>query len=339
MWPTLLILCTGFLILLPLLPALHELVFKTDVNPLPIEHTLKGEVGFFADSFRVRVQGWLNVEEPASAKLRVLTASMPGADALTGQDTGAECLALACPDARLPGGIALERELYAAGDLFVEEGVSLRAVLAEATLTFEPRCTVQRWADAASIRAADRCVFHGRISARKCIEFGGDTQFERVSAPSILLGPMQATTLFAPPCELDPLPPADRFHPLANRSTYWGALHPERAVHHAGDLVVQSAASFPAGSRIEGSIKTHGDLALRPHVHVRGQVVARGAITLAAHGRIEGNIMSETSIHLASGCVVGSEEQPVSISAPHITVEPGVRVHGSLSAYEGGRIV
>jgi len=339
MWPILLILCTGCLILLPLLPALHELVFKTDVEPLPIEHTLKGEVGFFADSFRARVQEWLHAEGAVVAKLHVLTAPRPEPAALMEQETGAECLALVCPAARLHGGMVLERELYAAGDLVVEEAVSLRAVLAEATLTFEPHCTVQRWADAESIRAAERCAFHGRISARKCIQFGSDTQFERVSAPSILCGPMPATSRFDPPGELEPLPPADRYHPLSNRSTYWGALHPERAVLHAGDLVVQGAASFPAGSRMEGSIKTHGDLALGPRMHVQGQVVARGAIALAAHGRIEGNVMSETSIHLASGCVVGSEEQPVSISAPHITVESGVRVHGSLSAYEGGRIV
>ncbi len=339
MWPALLILCTGCLILLPLLPALHELVFKTDVKPLPIEHTLKGEVGFFADSFRLRVREWLRAEGPAAARLRVLTQAEPPPEALMQLDTGTECLALVCPEARLPAGITLKRELYAAGALSVQTGSALRAVLAEGALTFGPDCTVQRWADAESIRAGEGCAFHGRLSARKCIELGPGTAFERVSAPAMVLGSMVATPAFEPAGVLLPLPPPDRLHPLASRSTYQGALEPRKAVFHTGDLVVQGAADFPAGSRIEGSIKTHGDLRLQPHVSVQGQVVARGAITIAAHSRIAGNIMSETHIHLASGSVVGSATQPVSVSAPRITVEPSVRVHGSMSAYEGGRIV
>ncbi len=346
MWSLLLLTCTVAVLLLPLLPALHELLFKSDVQPLPIEHALRGEVGYFAASFGHRVRQWLGESTTEASGLLRLVASAPEKASFDAVGPGIEAVALLGDNVQLPASLSLDRELYAAGHLQVAVASRLRAVLAEGALCCGDGVEVQRWADAASVQAGRDCRFHGRVSARDRIEFGPGTAFERVSAPVIVasrpvgtaLGEAAAPLVNQLSLERARLPTPDRVHPLAQRRTYWRDLRVAQATAHRGDIVVQGHVELAAGSRMQGSIKAYQDLHLHRGCEVQGHLVARGAIRVGPSGRVYGNLMSETCIHLAAGSVVGSQEQPVSISAPTIILEPGATVHGSISAYEGGRV-
>lgn len=346
MWSLLLLTCTAAMLLLPLLPALHELMFKSDVQPLPIEHALRGEVGYFAASFGHRIRLWLKERPSQAAGLLQLVESAPERASFDAVGPSIEAVALLGDDVQLPATLSLDRELFAAGHLRVAAASRLRAVLAQGSLCCGDGVEVLRWADAVSVQAGHHCRFHGRVSARDSIEFGPGTTFERVSAPLIVasrrvegaIGEETGPPVHEPLPERARLPTPDMVHPLAQRRTYWRDLRSAQAVAHQGDIVVQGHVELAAGSRMQGSIKAHQDLHLHRGCDVQGHLVARGAIRLGPLVRVRGNLMSETCIHLAAGSVVGTQEQPVSITAPTIVMEPGATVHGSMSAYEGGRV-
>lgn len=346
MWSLVLLTCTAAMLLLPLLPALHELLFKSDVQPLPIEHALRGEVGYFAASFGQRVRQWLTESTPQEAGLLRLATSAPDKANFDAVGPSIAAVALLGDDVQLPAALSLDQELYAAGHLQVAAASRLRAVLAEGRLCCGDGVEVQRWADAASVKAGRHCRFHGRVSARDRIEFGPGTAFERVSAPVIVAsGPLEESpgeearpSVTLSSLEQERLPTPDRVHPLAQRRTYWRDLRTAQAVAHQGDLVVQGHVVLASGSHIQGSIKAYQDLHLHGGSEVQGHLVARGAIRVGPGARVRGNLMSEACIHLAAGSVVGTRDQPVSITAPTITMAPGATVHGSMSAYEGGRV-
>ncbi len=283
---------------------------------------------------------------PQEAGLLRLATSAPEKASFDAVGPSVEAVALLGDNVQLPAALSLDRELYAAGHLQVAVASRLRAVLAEGRLCCGDGVEVQRWADAASVHTGRHCRFHGRVSARDRIEFGPGSVFERVSAPVIVArGPSEepfgedARPPVTPSSlERGRLPTADMVHPLAQRRTYWRDLRSAQAVAHQGDLVVQGHVELASGSHIQGSIKAYQDLHLHGDCEVQGHLVARGAIRVGPGAHVRGNLMSETCIHLAAGSVVGTRDQPVSITAPAITMAPGATVHGSMSAYEGGRI-
>ena len=74
------------------------------------------------------------------------------------------------------------------------------------------------------------------------------------------------------------------------------------------------------GAVIEGSVISGKDLDMGSACRIRGPAVATG----------------EMRIH--TGCQIGGETYPTTATAPHILVDPGVLVFGTVWARENGRV-
>jgi len=61
-------------------------------------------------------------------------------------------------------------------------------------------------------------------------------------------------------------------------------------------------------------------------------------ITLHEDVSLQGPVLSETEVTLDVGVVIGSLEQPSSLSAAQVLAQPGAVVHGSVWAHQSGRV-
>ena len=112
--------------------------------------------------------------------------------------------------------------------------------------------------------------------------------------------------------------------------------------HHRawrGELVCRGRLRLGRGCRARGSLKAHGELVLARDCSISGSIVAVGAVRLGEGCRVRGSVISETAVVLGPGCVIGTPEQPATVSAPRIRVACGVVVHGTLWAGVAGRSV
>jgi predicted acyltransferase (DUF342 family) len=104
-------------------------------------------------------------------------------------------------------------------------------------------------------------------------------------------------------------------------------------------LVVQGHARVGAQSWLRLSLKSNGDIRLDKHCQVDDAVVAAGNIDIGPDCRIKGPIISEMRVVLRRGSTVGSPASPTTISAPHIEIEEGAVVFGSVWAREQGEVM
>lgn len=108
--------------------------------------------------------------------------------------------------------------------------------------------------------------------------------------------------------------------------------------HVQGSLVVQGPLDVQGACLIDGDLKARGPLQLGAHCRVLGNVFGENDITLGPGCRVQGLVMAEGRLQLASGVVIGSPQQPVSVCADHIDVQGPVQIHGTVLARMQGHV-
>lgn len=329
--------------LLPVVPAIGELVRPTDVLPLKVGDRSAGEVSFFARSFRqyfekqmVPLAAMPGGERPRDAlpdgtKLLSLTAA---SEAGSGSE---DRLVVVENQLALPGDETFLVELYARAPLTGGPRGVYRAVYAERELTLGESSRVLRWAHAVGrLSVGAHSTLHGRISSDQIVLLGGGVFFEVIGAPVIAVG-----TDHEPPPE--PPAPAKEFvlpegaYAVGDHFRVEGDLNIPGGVRVAGSLVVAGSVTVGLGTIVEGSIKAHRDVELADEARVRGSVVARRRVMTGAAAWIGGPVIAEERIRLGRGAVVGGPSLPATVSAPEVELAQGATVYGQISAPKGGR--
>jgi cytoskeletal protein CcmA (bactofilin family) len=165
-------------------------------------------------------------------------------------------------------------------------------------------------------------------------------QFQQLNAPTILLG-------VAKPWQIAPRHPVQHslLQPPANAER-WGTqgwritgdcLIPD-AHRVQGTLVVMGRLTVGSDCLIEGDIKAHGDVQVGARSQIKGALISEQRITLHEDVSLQGPVLSETEVTLDVGVVIGSLEQPSSLSAAQVLAQPGAVVHGSVWAHQSGRV-
>jgi predicted acyltransferase (DUF342 family) len=341
-----LLLAAAVLVLLPLLPSLVELKFKSDIKPLNVVQQHAGEVGYFAESFRA----YLSALKPALEKCALTGTTeigeMPdgaeylvlgrGEDALTlplRRPDGSCSIFLACSTTLLvPNDITFTRDIYVNGDFIGGQGNQYRAVLAEKQIHLAPRSRILRWTHAREgLIANSDCQLLGRVSSDKSIRLATKCQFVRLNAPRIEIGSSQNAT--------NPSLPERIVNLASRRVLHHGDFVLGRGEVFRGDLVVRGKLRIGEGARIYGSIKSEKDMVLETAVVVNGSLVSERKMRIGPRCLLYGPVIAERDMFIATGVRCGGLEHQTTVSARRIAVQDGAVIFGTLWAREQGHVV
>ena len=182
--------------LLPLLPALRELLRPSDIAPLKVVDRSAGKLGYFARNFRQYLDKVLPPEAGAgdyAAKLLDGTAFVRVSrrpEQLAGEGQVERRVVMLDSPQILPGKQTFLMEVYARAPLVSGPATNYRALYAEGDLTLGESNRVFRWLHAGGLLTiGDHSVLRGRVSSDSRVMLGTDVVFERAGFRSSPTGP------------------------------------------------------------------------------------------------------------------------------------------------------
>ena len=337
---------TMLVVLLPMLPAIAEWHWPSDVAPLHIDTQDALDPPFLARSFAARLGAAVSVRQAELGPTPIAHAPAEGRwplRASEGRAAQSRRIWHAAGDADLPAGISFMGEVVANGDLRSAPRGVYRALWSGQRLHLAEMGTVLHWAHGAQVDVQPGCQLGGRVSADESIVLRGELAFALLHAPSVRFalpeGAAAGATWTGPSIFPSGLLAPVVWDSVGHRGTCSEPLAISARRAWSGDLVCAADLWLGAGCHARGSLKARGDIAADEGCRVSGSVFAEGLIRLGAHCTVIGSVVSETEIVLGAGCLIGAPGCPATVAAPRITVAPGTVVHGTLWAGERGRVV
>lgn len=345
-YPALLLISVLLIMCLPFIPALQEWLHPTDVAPLPVRRNEINNLRYFADSFRLTIAAMPVIDLPKlrsiqtertvsiSDKLHVVHQRLdgnagkgypPATLKVLRQKNG---IVIFIHDAWLPPDSHSQADLFAAADLLVGDGASLRACSAQGIITLGADTVVHRWIDAPCIHVGNNAAIDGRITALKEINFCAGSRFVRAGAPVMHFG--DASTAAAPAPQA---PSPRRRHVLDDGARQSAALD------QPGDYVVRGPYRIRPGSSVSGNIKTYGDLQLGEHSRIAGSLVSNKDIVLARGCSVLGPVISQNDIVIGPDCRIGTPEAATTLICRKLTIATGCTVHGVITTQDGATVM
>lgn len=334
--------------LLPLLPALRELFWPTDIAPLRVVDRDAANVALFAQGFRVylhRQLEFLATDTPDDV-VGILPDRTPFVrgprlpESLLEQarrEQGLDRLVVLTGPATLAGGETFLRELYATRGFAGGPRSVYRAVLGDASITLGPGTLVLRWVHArGDLLVGDGSVLSGRASADQALRLGGGVHFDRLAARSIVVsGGSSLPDLPAPVPRAFTMPDSGS-RQVGDHFRIEGDLDFPADAVLTGNLVVTGKVSMGRGAHLVGSLKAHGAIELGEGSRIDGAVISRSEIRSGFRVAMGGPVVAEQAIRIGPGNSVGQQHQPSSLAAPRIELGIGTTVHGLITATAGG---
>lgn len=337
----------SILLLLPLIPAFMELWAKSDAVPLNVVQENAGEIRFFANSFRSYIKGLK--EELQESTLTGMSFEgvlpdgtgylIPGSARqsldrfLAEADHPVSVVIASMAALNIPSGVTFNKDIYAGGCLSGAGRNSYRAILGEKDIHLGDGSQVQRWVHAAGAFHADSgCQLSGRVSSDRSITLQRSCSFRRLNAPHIEMGVNIQTPPMLPANDLTP-PPAQ--HRVLHDGDF--EIQPREIVR--GNIVIRGRLRIGAGACIYGGVKSDKDMTLGDGVTIEGSLICASKMHVGRGCLIHGPVIAERRMWVQSGTRCGGPQKPTTMSAPHVEIEEGVVVHGSLWAREYGVVV
>lgn len=340
---------TAAWLLLPLLPAVAELLWPTDITPLQVVGRDVANVALFAQGFRTylhRQLEFLPTDTPVESigTLPDRTPYVRGPrlpESLLEEarrERGLDRLVVLTGPATLAGGETFLRELYASRGFAGGPRTIYRAVLGDAGLTLGPGTVVLRWVHArGDLMVGDDSILAGRASSDQMIRLGGQVHFDRLAAERIVVAGGASLPDLPAPIPQPFVIPEGAAQQIGDHIRVTGDLSVPRDSVLKGDLVVSGSVTIGSGAHLMGSLKAHGDIHLGEGAKVDGSVICRTKIRSEFRVTIGGPVVAEEEIRLGSGNAVGKQHHPSSLAAPRIELGIGTIVHGLITATEGGK--
>ena len=339
--PFALVASTGALLMVPLAPAIRELIHKRDAGPL-VTRKDDGSISSFAVSLRTRcIPLQATLEECARRGENQLVNVEQGSAFLVGQSgtwTGPQhtrTLVVSAGTVELPAGYQSMDDFYSRGSMRCGEHGVFRALLSDAEILLENETQVLRWMHAeSSLFAGQDCGLYGRASSSKCLTLSPGCTFERIYAPVIYSSSAAATLSI----RNEYAAYAKLAHSGIGRTRVRGIVHFPADEQHRGDVVATRSIELDQGACVLGSVKANGDTTLRERAEVHGSLVSSKRIHISSGCFVKGPIIAEREVIIDSGVQVGLPGTPTTISAPIIRLAPGSVLHGTVWAKAEGRV-
>ena len=339
--PLALVVSTGALLMVPLAPAIRELIHKRDAGPLMTRKD-DGSISSFAVSLRTRcIPLQVMLEECARRSENQLVDFQQGSAFLVGQSatwTGLQhtsTLVVCAGLVELPAEYHSMNDFYSRGSVHCGKQSVFRALLSDEEISLGDETQVLRWMHAEStLRAGRNCGLYGRASSAKCLTLSAGCTFERIYAPVIYSSSDAAT--------LSVRDEYDAYAKLAQsgmgRTRVRGVVHFPADEQHRGDVVATRSIDLDERACVLGSVKANGDVALKEMAEVHGSLVSSKRIHISTGCFVKGPIIAEREVIIDSGVQVGLPGTPTTISAPIIQLAPGSVLHGTVWAKAEGRV-
>ncbi len=345
-----LVVVVGLMFMLPLVPAWVELRRKSDASPLNVVQQHAGEIRHFANSFRSYIKGLEPTMQRCVAAGTAATGTMPDGEEYIVLGRVDEALVLALQqrnathlvmgadvDLFLPAETRFSKDIYAGGEFIGGVKNNYRAILGEKNVHLGASSRVLRWVHAVGEFAADRgCRLFGRVSSDTFIRLQAECSFLRMNAPRIEIG---CAAIRAGATRPNPSTPARSGSATAERFLHDGDFEIRAGEVISQNIVIRGNLHIRSGARICGSVKSVKDIVLEDGVSVEGSLISAGKMRIGPHCAIHGPVIAERKLEIATGVRCGTLEKPTTVSAPHIEVEEGVVVFGTLWAREHGQVV
>ena len=373
-WAVILVLTTTLLLLLPLLPALKEMYFPTDVTPLKVVQAYDNDPFHFASGFRKYVQSQFSVNSIADlGEARQPRGQLTDGtyyqivrdndSATTGVDKDSQDVILSNRTITLASGRVFEAEIYSAAGTVTGANSRFRALLSDQAMTIDKNSILLRWAHSnGAMNVGENCVLMGRATSNDSITLASGCHFERLHAPRIIIG------VTMPPQDVGAQVERVQVDMLKNiklrsekRIIIEGDLDFPAYGSYQGDIVAGTTAIVGDYAHIKGSLKSNAmnDVALAlqntgvtfgkektiarcelgHYVRIDGSVVSTHDLFIGEHCRIFGPVIAENLLVIRTGTIIGSPENPCTVYAPRIIIESGCVIHGTLRAAEEGIVV
>jgi len=341
-----LLLTTGLLFTLPLLPAIWELQRKSDALPLDVIQQHAGEIRYFADRFRSYLEPLEPVFRETSATGQKAVGIMPDGTEYLVLGLGTEALGLPlgerdklCPvllasatDLTVSANSTFSRDVYSRGHFVGDSNNQYRALLAEHGLHLGAGSSVMRWVHAGGeLQVETGCKLFGRASSDARLRLSPDCTFVRLNATRIEFGnPMESPRSLPHPTGL-----------LAHsRRRLCGGdfeIKPEEIFR--GDLVVRGNLRIGSGAKVFGSVKSDKELIVESGALIDGSLISSKKLLIGPHCMVRGPIISERVLLIEAGTQCGAADAPTTVSATRISIAPGVVVFGTVWARELGEVL
>lgn len=350
-----LLMLTLALFILPLLPAIWELLHKTDATPLSVTRNHNQDIRHFAREFYQDIVSGIGrltlIRSPEQTTQHGRLAdgsrfqvvgfrSLPLMTRREKANATSDSQILSTATLTLTPGVTYRKAIYSEGNIRGGPSARYFALLGREDIHLGRNSVITDWAQARSNLVVGRhSQIHGRVAAGSSIEIGSGSHFKRAQAPRLRLGPPLATgpvTQFPP---RQSLTLAGASNSGGGRLLFDGDLRIPPGAEVVTDLVVHGDLYIGANARIVGAVKAHGSVTLETQAVVDGSVVSPDLIIFGDFCSARGPLISETKIYLAKGTIIGSLEFPTTITAPTIVAEPGVTTHGTLWARLDGEVL
>jgi predicted acyltransferase (DUF342 family) len=336
-------------------------------NPSDIDVNYVRREDYFAQSFRCKAKGWL--ELPSSngngTGERIITKGrehirVSGPRQLGDREQSADILVI-------EGGFAcgaacqLLSEIYAYGEAEIGTGSRLQAIAADQDLTLGDNVTVARWADSGGELTMGRaCVVRSRVTARKAVRLAVGAEALSFFAPeitsksepgpaSVAADPVSEQILQIPPPEGHEDTAAwkklgfDRERLSQLNSDCWiyqGSLRPLAPLRVSAQLIVKGDCVCPPGSVLEKDLKVADSLAVAEGSECRGNLVAGKWISVGPRVQLAGLLQAGGEILLSRGVRGAAQGALVAAHAgSSLYLEGDVTWCGKLSAGDWVRVV
>jgi len=332
---------TGALLMVPLAPALRELIRKRDAGPL-ITRKDDGNIANFASSLRTRcIPLQTMLDECARRCENQFVESPQGNVFLIGEPlrwTGPQhttTLVLCAGPLELPAEYQSIGDFYSRGSVRCGEQNTFRALLSDAEIVLGEGTQILRWIHSESALLAGRnCRLFNRASSGKSLTLSPGCTFERIYAPVIYSSSeAQALTL-----RIEYAVYAKLAQSGIGRKRIRGAMHFPADDQHRGDVLATRKLDLDQRACLYGSVKANGEILLKQGAEVHGSVVSTKRIHICSGAFVKGPIIAEREVIIDSGVQVGLPGTPTTISAPLIRLAPGSVLHGTVWARAEGRV-
>lgn len=317
----------------PLLPALLELRFARDARPLGIIQGHNGDVRRFARAFRAVVRRRLQQRtHDTSDDFQILQKAHQTNAPDEASTPAKEQAIIALGPMVFPEAFTLAHEVYGRHDISTGRYNHFRAILAEGDLTLHSHTTVTRWAHADCVSIGPKTVLPGRVSARRRIVVDPSSCFARLHAPLIQFGARRVSPHPTSTEATKPHAPLVRRARRQRRRIIGAPVTLPAGAVVTRDLIVRGPLNIGANCRIEASIKAHGLVTVGNRTHISGSIVSTDDIDVGREVEVGGSVIAEGFVIIRQDSVIGTPGALSSITAEHIQLKRGVRVHGSVWA-------
>ncbi len=334
---------------LPLIPAVHEFIFKTDVAPLEVPVSYDIDPRRFAYNFQKLVYeaaaDYLAAGAPISVGQRGSIFKIYDPRAEPGPDANIREILVSRDRVLIPRGAWTNGEIYSLDRVRCRTASHVRAVFSEDVLALGVRACVLRWAHADVVYAMDKNELYGRITADTLIYVRNRAIFERMHAPMIRFGDRHSGARFRRQSlsraniEVGGCGEVLMNQPDLKRVVFEGNVAiPSNSIVET-DLIVRGNLKVGNNVLVLGSLKSRGKMSIGTDCEVRGSAVAQDSLLIGRRTTVLGPAIGERRIVLGDDCSIGSKELPVTVTSNRIDVHNGVVVFGSIWARELGRAV